>query len=141
MEVGKDYIGVGCGAIIVNDKNEVLLVQRSKDARTEPGTWSRPGGQVEFGETVEQAVEREVLEETGLAVKALSVLEVRSVLSEGKHWLAIGYLAKYISGEPRNTEPTKHDAVKWFPLDDLPEPLNEYTRSSINIYLNGSRVQ
>lgn len=135
MRVGYDYIGVGCGAIVVNDNNEVLLVKRSLESRTEPGEWSRPGGEVERGETIEKAVEREVFEETGVRVQVVRLLEVTQNISEGKHWIALGYLAKYVSGEAVNREPKKHDEVKWCPIDNIPGPLNNYTRNSLNIYL------
>ncbi|MCK5063376.1 MAG: NUDIX domain-containing protein, partial [Candidatus Aenigmarchaeota archaeon] len=74
MKSGKDFIGIGCGAIIINDKNEVLLVKRSKTSRVNPDIWSRPGGEVEFGESSAKAVEREVLEETGIIIKAVRPL-------------------------------------------------------------------
>jgi 8-oxo-dGTP diphosphatase len=60
---------VACvGAIVHDATGRLLLIQRG----TEPsrGLWSLPGGRVEAGETAEQAVEREVLEETGLRVRA-----------------------------------------------------------------------
>jgi len=134
MKAGIDFVGIGCGAIIVNDKNEVLLVKRAASSRMAAGTWSRPGGQVEFGEKIEEAVEREVLEETGVKVKAERFLELAEDFGNEKHWLAIGYLAKYIAGEARNVEPDKHDEVKWFSLTSLPK-LNKYTESSIKKYL------
>lgn len=136
MEVGKDYIGVGCGAIIVNDKQEVLLVKRSMNSRTEPGTWSRPGGEVEFGETIEDAVQRETLEEVGVRISIERLLHIGENISSKKHWLAIGYLARYVSGIATNLEPHKHDEVRWCSLQNLPQPLNKYTKKSIQIYLN-----
>ena len=139
MKPGIDYIGTGCGAIVINDKNEILLVKRSLESRTEEGTWSRPGGEVDLGEYIEDAVIREVKEETNVLIEILKPLEVTQIMSEGKHWIAHGYLAKYVSGETKNMEPDKHDEVKWFSLKNLPENLNEYTRNSLNIYLNESQ--
>lgn len=139
MEVGKDYIGVGCGAIVINDKDEVLLVKRSMNARTEPGTYSRPGGEVEFGETIAHAAERETWEETGVVVKVLEISDIPEVISKERHWLAFGCKAQYISGVPINREPKKHDEVGWYPLSNLPSPINEYTKSSIDKILRGRR--
>ena len=135
MKPGKDFIGVGCGAIIINNRNEVLLLKRSSSSGTEPGTWSRPGGQVEHGEIAEEAVKREIKEELGIDIEVMRFLEMTQMIKEGKHWIALGFLAKHVSGEPRNTEPDKHDEVKWFPLSRLPENLNSYTRNAINVYL------
>jgi 8-oxo-dGTP diphosphatase len=54
------------GAVVVRDDGAVLLVQRGRPPRE--GTWSLPGGKVEMGESLEDAVRREVMEETGLVV-------------------------------------------------------------------------
>jgi len=56
MQKGKDYIGVGGGCLILNDKNEVLLIRRAGEVRNEAGYWSKPGGGVKFGETAEEAM-------------------------------------------------------------------------------------
>jgi len=132
-----DYIGIGCWAIVINDKNEVLLVKRSMSARTEPWTWSRPGGQVEFWETIEATVEREIQEEVGIEVKAIKLLEITQNIdpTHGSHRIAVGYLAQYISWEVTNMEPENHDAVQWFSFDNLPENINNYTRNAIAVYL------
>lgn len=137
MKAGEDYVGVGCGALILNDKNEVLLLKRSKNARTEPGMWSRPGGQVEFGEETEDALVREVKEETNINIKVVRQLEFTENITENnkKHWIALGYLAEHISGKPNNNEPDKHDDLKWFPIDNLPENISSYTRNSVEIFL------
>jgi len=137
MKAGKDFIGVGCGAIIINDNNEILLLKRSINSRTDPGLWARPGGQVEFEESLEDAVEREVKEEAGIIVKAIRRLDYTEQLSDDKstHWIALGFLAKHISGEPINVEHDKHDEIKWFSLDNLPINLADYTKNSIEFYL------
>ena len=66
MQIGKDYIGVGCGAFILNENNELLLQQRNRTP--EKGYWSIPGGRLDMFETFEQAVKREIKEETDLDV-------------------------------------------------------------------------
>jgi len=139
MKAGKDYVGVGCGGIIINEEeNKVLLVKRSLNSRTEPGYWSRPGGEVEYGETIEEAVKREILEETGIITKVTKFLELTQIIDKekGNHWIALGYLAKYISGEPKNLEPEKHNEVKWFSLSKLPTKLTSYTKNALKVYNN-----
>lgn len=65
---------VGVGAVVVDDRGRVLLVKRA----TEPfrGHWSLPGGLLELGESISEAVAREVNEETGLIVKPEAIVEV-----------------------------------------------------------------
>ncbi len=67
MTPGKDYIGVGCGALIINDKNQTLLIKRGNKSRNEAGFWGKPGGAVKFGEKVEDAVKREIKEELNIS--------------------------------------------------------------------------
>ena len=64
---------VGVGGVVIED-GRALLIRRG----TEPllGEWSIPGGSLELGETLEQGVARELLEETGLEVKVLELIEV-----------------------------------------------------------------
>jgi mutator protein MutT len=135
MKAWVDHIGIGWGAIIVNDNNEVLLVQRSLDSRTEPWTRSRPWGQVEFWENIEAAIEREIYEEVWIVIKVTKLLEVTQIINKenNTHWIAFGYLAEYVSGEVVNKEPENHTAVQWFPIDKLPSNLNEYTRNAIAV--------
>lgn len=67
--VSSDVPLVPCvGAVVHDGAGRLLLIRRGHDPHR--GSWSLPGGRVEAGETVAQAVEREVLEETGLVVRA-----------------------------------------------------------------------
>jgi mutator protein MutT len=93
---------VGVGAVIA-DEGRVVLIRR----RYEPlaGQWSLPGGMVELGETLEEAVAREMLEETGLVVEVGPVIEVfdRIMFDETRrvryHFVLVDYLCWPLSGE------------------------------------------
>jgi len=133
---GKDYIGVGCGALVVNDKNQVLLLRRTdKSQGGMKGLWSRPGGAVEFGEIVEQAIKRELKEELDIDVELFGKNQFFEHVWEEdgikRHWIGCGCFAKIIKGEPKNLEPEKHDKLEWFDLDNLPENLASYTKEGI----------
>jgi len=72
---------VAVGAVILRDDGRVLLVKRGRPPRE--GAWSLPGGRVEGRETLEAAIVREVLEETGLRVRVTASLGVVRVSREG----------------------------------------------------------
>ena len=121
--------GVGCGAAIVRD-GRLLLVKRL--TRPEAGCWSLPGGKVDFLERVADAVMREIREEIGVAIaleRPLGLVEMIGL--DGQHWVSPIYLATIVAGEPWNCEPTKHEDVAWFPLDDPPAPLSLAARDAI----------
>ncbi len=93
---------VGVGAVIIKD-GKVLLVKRGQEPGY--GTWSIPGGAVNLGERLSQAIEREVLEETGLVVKAGEMVKVyEPVIRDDKgrvryHYVLIDFICHPISGE------------------------------------------
>lgn len=103
----KPVVGIG-GVVIEND--HALLIRRG----TEPlmGQWSIPGGTLELGESLQAGVARELLEETGLQVRVLELIEVfdrifpaedsgRSFVSRPRyHYVIVDYLCERISGEP-----------------------------------------
>lgn len=137
MKPGKDYIGVGCGALIINDKNETLLVKRALKSNNEAGFWSKPGGTVEFGEIVEDAIKREIKEELGIEIELIRPLAFTNHLipSENQHWVAFNYLARIVKGKPKSLEPDKIEEVMWFKFDALPENLTQTTREPVDEYL------
>jgi 8-oxo-dGTP diphosphatase len=73
LEKERDYIGVGVGAIVV-DRGRVWLSKRRKEL--EPGCWGIQGGAVEFGESIEDAVKRELKEELSVEVELVALLSV-----------------------------------------------------------------
>jgi ADP-ribose pyrophosphatase YjhB (NUDIX family) len=91
------------GALVIHD-GRVLLIQRGKPPLQ--GRWLIPGGTVELGESLADAVVREVAEETGLLVEPLEmVLVFDRILRDGPavqyHYVIVDYLCRYVSGELR----------------------------------------
>lgn len=136
MKAGIDYIGVGVGAMVFNEAGEVFLSQRGELAKNERGTWEFPGGKVEFGEKLADAVAREFLEEYGMVIAVGELLSVDDHIlpEEGQHWVSPTFLAKHISGEPEIKEAGKCSAIGWFRLDALPSPLSLITQYNIRDY-------
>lgn len=94
---------VGVGAVIVHE-GRVVLIKRGKPPLY--GRWVVPGGTVELGETLEEAIVREVEEETGLVVTPREVLTVFDRIErDGErvayHFVIVDYLCDYVSGRPR----------------------------------------
>lgn len=102
---------VGIGGVII-DRGRTLLIRRGSEPLR--GEWSIPGGTLELGESLEEGVARELLEETGIMVRVLELIEVfdRIYAEDGKiaaqvlakprfHYVIVDYLCERIGGEPR----------------------------------------
>ena len=109
------------GAVVIHE-GTVLLVRRARAPAR--GVWAVPGGRVELGETLAEAAEREVREETGVSVRAGEpIWSFDSVIrdAEGRvsfHYVIVDLLAEYIEGEPR----ARDDALeaRWVRPEDFP---------------------
>ncbi len=137
MQRGIDYIGVGVGAIIVNAHGRVFMAQRGPLAKNERGLWEFPGGAVEFGETLTEALKREITEEYGLEIDIRDLLDVVDHIlpEEGQHWVSPTYVCALISGEAEIREPGKCSALGWFEPDDAPDSLTQISRLNLTHYL------
>jgi len=102
---------VGIGGVII-DQGRTLLIRRGSEPLR--GEWSIPGGTLEIGESLEEGVARELLEETGIEVRVLELIEVfdRIYLEDGPtgaeaerrprfHFVIADYLCERLGGEPR----------------------------------------
>jgi|SRR3989338_4348866 len=113
MKKGVDFIGVGVCAIIINKDEKLFVSLRGPKSRNEVGKWEFPGGAVEFGETLQKAVIREMKEEFGLEVKIIDTLGVANhILPEEKqHWVTTGFVCKIAKGVPEINEPLKSGKI------------------------------
>lgn len=109
--------------VFVFKNGEFLMQQRHGAHGT--GSWSVPGGHLEFGESFEDTARREVKEETGLDITNIRFGAVTNdrFLDEGKHYVTVWMLSDWLSGTESITEPDKCLRHEWRTFDDLPSPL------------------
>ena len=114
----RPYVGVG---VIVFHEQEVLLVKRNKEPNK--GQWSIPGGKQMIGETAADAAKRELLEETGVKVDQLLLVDVADAIIpdvEGKikyHYTLVDYMGQWQSGESRPGDDAQE--VRWVRLNEI----------------------
>ena len=113
---------VGIGVMVIKEGN--ILLGKRKNAHGE-GTWSYPGGHLEFGESWETCAKREVMEETGIEIKNLRFGMVTNDVfeKEHKHYITIFIVADYDAGDLKLMEPHKCEQWDWFEWGQFPEPL------------------
>jgi len=123
LKPGKDYVGVGIGVMVRNEKGEFLLGFRTKNSRNEPGKWTFPGGCLEFGETWENCAVREAKEEAGIEVEPIKIIRVINHIlkEEEQHWFNPIIEARIVKGSPAPVEPHKMSKWQWFSLENMPE--------------------
>lgn len=104
-------------AIVFNEKRQILMLQKRSDQKIAPGRWLLPGGAVEFNETAEQALRREIQEETGMIAQEVKLLGEDVRIIEQTHWHGLIYLVRGSTDSVYNVEPHKHAALQWHSLD------------------------
>ena len=125
---------VAAGAMVTNEKGEVLLVKNPRRG------WEFPGGQVENGEDLIQAVIREVKEEAGVDIKVISLAGVYSNTKSYLGWdnktfvptkVIFDFIAEYIDGELKTSEESIE--VGWFEKDQVMDLITEpYIKDRMN---------
>jgi mutator protein MutT len=122
MQKGIDYIGVGVGAIIFDAEGRIFLAKRGAEAQNERNRREFPGGGVEFGETLVNAIVREIAEEYGFEIKVEELLDVvdHIIPYERQHWVSPTFICRVKGGTPHIREPRKCDEIGWFELDQIP---------------------
>jgi 8-oxo-dGTP pyrophosphatase MutT (NUDIX family) len=111
---------LGCSAMLFSDNRTKILLTR----RTDNGMWCLPGGMIEAGESVSEACEREVKEETGLLVRVIHLAGVYSdpntmiTYPDGNqaHIVVLNFEVERISGEPALSNETS--GIDWFSVND-----------------------
>jgi len=124
----KKKVGVGCGVMMLRD-GKVLLGKRHENPKKASskldgaGTWTMPGGKLDFGESFEECAKRETLEETGIILNTIDVICVNQDMTDTAHFITVGLFSDDFEGEPEVLEPDTITEWGWFDVDDLPDPL------------------
>ena len=113
--------GIGVGVFVRNGTK--VLVHQRKNAHGQD-TWGLIGGHMEFGKTFEETARDEVREETGLTdIEFKGIFCLNNEQVYGKHYVNIGFLTEWKSGEPFAAEPEKSRNWHWVDPQKLPQPM------------------
>jgi len=122
MENQNDHPWIGVDNIITNEKGEILLMKRAQQEKTFPGKWGLVAGCVEWGETAEEALKREAMEEVGVEIEVVRFVG-RYYDAIGRHptktMIALPHICRIISGEPRVNQPEEVEEVRWFKPEEV----------------------
>jgi len=135
----KPRVGVG---VMILKNNKVLLGQRNFDPKKADselhgeGTWTMPGGKLDFQEGLKEAGTREVFEETGIRLKILELISISNDAVPDNHFVTIGFLCNDFEGEAKVMEPDEITRWQWFDLDDLPSKVFPPSAKIIKNYLD-----
>jgi 8-oxo-dGTP diphosphatase len=125
--------------ILVMRQGRVLLGRRRGSHGA--GYFAAPGGHIEFGESFEEAAQREVREETGLEITNLRLLSVGNYIFKradgSRHYIDVDFICAAPEGEPVLREPEKCAGWDWYDLDNLPQPLFIVTERMIESLRSG----
>lgn len=110
-------------AVFLNEQDEVLLIQEAKKECR--GSWYLPAGRMEPGETIVEALQREVKEEAGLFCEPLTLL---SLEERGPSWIRFVFLARHTGGLLKTTKEADAESLQaaWYPRTALPTPLRAH---------------
>ena len=113
-------VGVAC---LVTRAGRLLLLERQRSHGS--GSWSPPGGHLDFGETLEACAIRETLEETGLHIAEPEFFAITNDIfeSDGKHYVTVWMRVEAPDGVAAVRDPAEVASVGWFERTQLPSPL------------------
>ncbi|HVV15501.1 MAG TPA: NUDIX domain-containing protein [Candidatus Paceibacterota bacterium] len=119
MEKPQPQVVVG---VVIYKNGEILFGKRVRgDGKQE---YAGPGGRLQFGESLEECAIRKAREEAGIEIQNPKVVAFQNVLSwEGSHYLDIGVIAEWKSGEPIVTQYSSCEKWSWYSQKSLPSPL------------------
>jgi 8-oxo-dGTP diphosphatase len=128
MQKGIDYTGVTVVYFCHDGNGHFLMSKRSLNCRDEHGRWDPGGGALEFGQTVDETLRKEIREEYCTPVIECEFLGFRDVHRElngsRTHWIALDFKVLVDRSQVKNGEPHKFDEIEWFTLDNLPSPMH-----------------
>ncbi len=128
MQKGVDHVGITVSYMCHDGDGNFVMTKRSTNCRDEHGTWDFGGGGVDFGDSIEKTLVKEIKEEYCVDVENFEFLGYRDLFrtmnGTPTHWLSLVFLVKVDRSKVKNGEPHKFDDLQWFRLDNLPTPLH-----------------
>ncbi len=114
------------------------MAKRGSASRDEHGVWDIGAGSIEFGDTIEETLKREIKEEYCTDVLSAEFLGYRDVHrehhGEQTHWVALDFAVKVEPVTVGNGEPDKFEEVRWFTLDAMPKELHSQLPRFLELY-------
>lgn len=138
----KDYFKVTPASYVIFQKGGQILLLKRANTGYYDGNYSLPAGHFDGDETAKAVAVREVEEEVGLKIRPedLELAHVshrKSPIPIDHERLDLFFKVRHWKGEPVNAEPHKHEEIKWFPIDNLPENMVPEVRQAIIKFLSG----
>jgi 8-oxo-dGTP diphosphatase len=118
MNLEKPYI-ISVYAILRNEKGEFLLLRRSQNSHSNPGKWDLPGGKLNHRELLEEAIVREVWEETGISIIPGNIAGYATFELPDKQIIAVVYDGGYVIADVKLSY--EHIEYTWISLDKILE--------------------
>ena len=140
MKKGEDYIGVSVVYFCHDGKGNFVMLKRGENCRDEIGNWDIGGGGIEFEDTVENTLRKEIKEEYCADVLDFEFFGYRDVHREnnGKktHWIGLDFKVLVDPKTVAIGEPHKFSDIGWFQLDKFPEQSHSQFPKFIELYKN-----
>ena len=113
---------VGVGIFVFKNKKFIMGCRKGAHGAV---SWSVPGGNLDFGETIEKAAKREVFEETNLIINNVKIIGFTNDVfkKEHKHYVTIWTTGEWLKGKYKIREPDKFLELGWYDFNHLPKPL------------------
>ncbi len=117
----------------MNEEGKFLMLLRSDKAGNDKRMWGIPGGLVEFGEKVEDAIRRETFEECGLQIQNLELIGhyTHLIPEMNAHFVTVQFKTTAYLGNEKIGEPEKFTNIGWFDKDNLPQNTSVVVREMV----------
>ncbi|MFP3347306.1 MAG: NUDIX hydrolase [Sulfolobaceae archaeon] len=128
-------IAVGC--VIFDSDGKVLLVKRKHPPNQ--GSWAVPGGKVNFGELIEEALKREMREEISVEVRPKELMAIVEIIKEGFHYVILDFVCEITNGEVKAGSDAED--ARFFSTNEMKEiSISPTTLEMIEKYLKGEKT-